>query len=518
MPTLAGRSAITRSLGWALAALGCAIALTACVEFALFAQASHAPAWLSGEFTAAGLVYGAAGIAAWWLRPSNGTGPIMLLGALSWLLAALANTTVPVLACAGTVTAMLPVAIVVHLLLAFPSGRLRSVHARALAAAGYFTALVLQIPPYLFVPQASPGGLLAVAARPDLAHAGRLTQNIVGGLGMLAVVAVLAARIRRADRARRQILLPLYAYSIVAVLIIPLGQDVLVPLTGISPVAVAALQVSVLAGVPVAFAAGVLAGRFARMSEVDELGAWLGAAEPGRPPLERALARALGDESVRLAFWVPGRSGYVDARGQPCGLPGPGDQRATAAVTLGERPIGAIIYDPMLIADAELVRAAGRVVALAVDRERLTAELLASQDELLASRDQLMLSRARLAEAADAERRRIAQDLNLIVTAKTRSGRDALSRLSARQLEVLALIAEGASNAAIARKLTITEHAVVRHCSNIYDQLGLQPSDDEHRRVLAVLRYLTRQPLRAFRPCPDRTGCPAIGPAPRRAS
>ncbi len=83
--------------------------------------------------------------------------------------------------------------------------------------------------------------------------------------------------------------------------------------------------------------------------------------------------------------------------------------------------------------------------------------------------------------------------VNLMVAAKARSASDPVARLSARQREVLALMAEGASNAAIARKLSVTERAVVQHCSNIYDQLGLQPSDDEHRRVLAVLRYLARR-------------------------
>lgn len=71
--------------------------------------------------------------------------------------------------------------------------------------------------------------------------------------------------------------------------------------------------------------------------------------------------------------------------------------------------------------------------------------------------------------------------------------RDPVARLSPRQREVLALLAEGASNAAIARELSITERAVKQHCSNIYDQLGLQPSDDKHRRVLAVIRFLTSE-------------------------
>jgi DNA-binding NarL/FixJ family response regulator len=70
--------------------------------------------------------------------------------------------------------------------------------------------------------------------------------------------------------------------------------------------------------------------------------------------------------------------------------------------------------------------------------------------------------------------------------------RDPLRRLTGRQQEVLALIAEGYSNNAIARFLSITERAVVRHISNIYDHLDLPVSDDEHRRVRAVLRYIAR--------------------------
>ena len=73
-----------------------------------------------------------------------------------------------------------------------------------------------------------------------------------------------------------------------------------------------------------------------------------------------------------------------------------------------------------------------------------------------------------------------------------RRGRDAVDRLTVRQQEVLRLIAEGRSNAAIARTLLISEKSVVTHASHIYDQLGLPPSDDDHRRVLAVVRYLSR--------------------------
>ncbi|HWF74847.1 MAG TPA: response regulator transcription factor [Solirubrobacteraceae bacterium] len=79
-----------------------------------------------------------------------------------------------------------------------------------------------------------------------------------------------------------------------------------------------------------------------------------------------------------------------------------------------------------------------------------------------------------------------------VMLARARRDRDAIEQLTPRQAEVLALLAEGRSNAAIARRLVISEKAVVQHVSRIYDQLGLAPSEDDHRRVLAVARYLAR--------------------------
>jgi DNA-binding NarL/FixJ family response regulator len=72
------------------------------------------------------------------------------------------------------------------------------------------------------------------------------------------------------------------------------------------------------------------------------------------------------------------------------------------------------------------------------------------------------------------------------------AGNDAIAALSPREREVLSLMAEGRSNSAIAQQLVITERAVAKHTASIFLRLGLQPSDDDNRRVLAVIAYLGR--------------------------
>ena len=77
-----------------------------------------------------------------------------------------------------------------------------------------------------------------------------------------------------------------------------------------------------------------------------------------------------------------------------------------------------------------------------------------------------------------------------IVRQLIRRPRDPLAGLSGREKEVLALVAEGHSNTAIAKRLFVTEAAIVKHVGNILAKLGLTPSDEANRRVLAVLTYL----------------------------
>jgi DNA-binding NarL/FixJ family response regulator len=71
-----------------------------------------------------------------------------------------------------------------------------------------------------------------------------------------------------------------------------------------------------------------------------------------------------------------------------------------------------------------------------------------------------------------------------------RAREEPLARLSARERDVLGLMAEGRSNSAIAQRLFVTEKAVSKHSTSIFTKLDLAPSDDDNRRVLAVLAYL----------------------------
>jgi DNA-binding NarL/FixJ family response regulator len=81
-------------------------------------------------------------------------------------------------------------------------------------------------------------------------------------------------------------------------------------------------------------------------------------------------------------------------------------------------------------------------------------------------------------------------DPEVVAQLVVRRGRAPLDALTAREREVLGLMAEGRSNAAIARALVVSDGAVEKHVKNIFMKLDLPPDDEQHRRVLAVLTYL----------------------------
>lgn len=104
---------------------------------------------------------------------------------------------------------------------------------------------------------------------------------------------------------------------------------------------------------------------------------------------------------------------------------------------------------------------------------------------------------SRVSEFIDALRRvadgGTVMDPEVIAQLLTRHAHDPIADLTRREREVLALMAEGKDNTTIAARLVITENAVHKHIGSIFTKLGLSPTDSGHRRVLAVLTYLSRQ-------------------------
>ncbi|GAA3701457.1 sensor histidine kinase [Microlunatus aurantiacus] len=396
-------SATPRPLRLALIQLGVTTGLLGVILIVLVSAASPALLWAFVLNVLVGWLYVAAGLLAWSRRPANRFGFLIVGAGLSILVAGMQPTGFPVLAAISAVTATVPLAVLVHVLHAYPSGRLASRGSRVVVAGGWVTCLVLQLPLYLFAAQPPPYDLLLVADRPDLLALGSLVQAVAGAAVMVATTVVLAHRLRRASRRRRRVLAPLYGYGILVVLSIPISSSLLTAV-GLPPDWVFPIQLIAIAGVPVAFTLALLLGGFARTGEIEALGTWLSSADPGRPPLTAALARALGDDSAELVFWVPERAEYVHANGDVAAEPG-GDDRGLAEIERHGQRVGAIAYDRTLLADPAPVHAAGRVIAIAVDHERVTAELRASQQELRRSRE-------RIVRAGDNERRRIARDLH----------------------------------------------------------------------------------------------------------
>ncbi|HEX4018471.1 MAG TPA: response regulator transcription factor [Frankiaceae bacterium] len=125
--------------------------------------------------------------------------------------------------------------------------------------------------------------------------------------------------------------------------------------------------------------------------------------------------------------------------------------------------------------------------------ERYATELLAGQTrgvgyllkDRVADVDEFIDALRRVGEGGTV----LDPDVVAQLLARSRHG-DPLGRLTAREREVLALMAEGRSNAAIAAALVVGEGAVEKHVTNIFAKLDLLPADSDHRRVLAVLRYL----------------------------
>lgn len=350
--------------------------------------------WSVVLFTVIFWIWMGAGLLAWWRRPENGTGAIIVLGGIALYLSGFANISVPALDVIAMVFGTTILSVAVHLLHAFPSGRLRGRLSTATVVLGYIVSIGFDS--LRTIVGAGSGSVLANV------------QSALGGLVMVVTAVVLVRRVIAADPKHRRVLAPLFLYGTLAVLAIPLVPIISRQL-GLDELTREALQgaaqIIMLAGFPIAFLIGVLAGGFSRTSPLEALSAWLASGGANRPAVARALAGTLGDDSLRVVYWMPDRERYVDEVGVETHRDDDDPDRGWVPVHAGDREIGAIEYDTRMIGDPEPVRRAGEVLAIAIDRERLIAELLAANEEL-------QRSRVRLVEAADRERTRIARDLH----------------------------------------------------------------------------------------------------------
>ena len=155
--------------------------------------------------------------------------------------------------------------------------------------------------------------------------------------------------------------------------------------------------------IPIAVLYVLLQARMARGAVADLVVEMGPTPTPAR--LRDALANALGDPSLQVAYWSAAEDRFVDAAGQPMELP---DEGTGQAVTMLERngvPEAAIIHDAILLDEPGLVASVASAMRLAVENDRLTAEVQAQLEEVRASR-------ARIVEAGDRERRRVERDLH----------------------------------------------------------------------------------------------------------
>ncbi|GAA1704150.1 sensor histidine kinase [Microbacterium sediminicola] len=337
-------------------------------------------------------VYLIAGLMAWWRRPNSAIGVLLISCSLALFANNLVNVPLPGFALVGMVVGTAIYAVIIHMLLAFPSGALPDRTSRVIVGAAYVITLGLQIPLYTF---ATTGLAFAVAES---------VQRLAGIAVMLATAAALVHRVRAADRAFRRILVPLYLYGVFAALAVAFSGALFALFAPDATVQLAVIQLVILAGVPIAFVWGVSRGGFARTGELTELSEVLLTETVDTSPLSAALARTLGDPTIRVLFRRPGGN-FVTEQGSAVSEDADGVSRARVPVIISGDDGTVIEYDPRLTTDPQHLTQAGQILAIALDRTRLSAELLASQREVAASR-------ARLVDAADRERARIARDLH----------------------------------------------------------------------------------------------------------
>jgi len=327
------------------------------------------------------------------------SGALMLAVAATWFLYDLQHSESELLWTVGWVFADVYAAVLVQLIVSFPEGRIWSPPARVLVAATYAATAGCAFLSALFEPDRR--NLLLVT--PDVERADAIGQASATA-GVVIVVALIALVISRLVRLRglaRRASAPLLlgalgaaSFAVVSLAAAALGDDEFRD-------RIESVDRFVTILVPLGFVAGLVRSHL-RRSSASSLVVQL--REPSGETLRGRLARTLGDPTLDVAYWSPEAGGYVDEQGLPVDVPETTD-RAVTQVVAGDTPVAALLHDPALLEEPELVESVRATAALVLENERLAAEIRAQLAEVEASR-------TRILTATDEERRRLERDLH----------------------------------------------------------------------------------------------------------
>ena len=377
----------------AVAAAGLSIALLLAAGTQGSAVHAGLVAWITISYVFCGLL-------TWWRRPESRFGPLLVAAGLAPFLSTLSASSAAVPYTVGEALRLLPPVLFLHVFLSYPSGRLKTRLERTLVASAYVAAVGIQVL-RMALGGLGPENLIVVADKPDAVVALRAVQvAAVSALALCGIAVLLVRRRGRGRPLRRSRELLLYSFAL-ALLMIAVG--VVVSSQGgpaLEPIRWVTFALIGLA--PIAFLLGLFRARLAR-SAVGELVVEL-EADPAPVDLEAALARAVGDPSLTLAYWLPDFGVYGDRQGRPVTMP-PDHGRTATTIEREGAPLAVLVHDAALDDEPELLEAVSAATGLAVENDRLHAELRARLEEVRASR-------ARMIEAGQKERQRLERNLH----------------------------------------------------------------------------------------------------------
>jgi len=341
-------------------------------------------------------------------QPGNRLGPCMIAFGVARgvgpLLAELAvRSGSAALTTVGIATTDLAIVAFVAALAVFPDGELVTRLDRVIVGVVAFAVIPLELAWLLFLPAKSgaPPNALSVFANPDVAGAIDWAQRVLIVSAELALAVVLALRWRRASPARRRVLWPAPAGAVATVMLS--ATFIVDKLTGHSPRLLVWALAAAFIAVPIAMVAVMVRARLARASVADLVMNLR--RDPSPAHLRDALARALHDPTLALAYWLPEYEHYADLEGRPVDVTAEAPGRATTLIDRAGGHVAAFVHDASLLDAPELLDAVAATAALSLENGRLQAELHARLDDLRASR-------SRILEAADTERQRLERNLH----------------------------------------------------------------------------------------------------------